>query len=162
MENSVYLRDLVIILAVAVGVVAVLHRFKIPSIAGFILAGVIVGPQALGIISDVHEVEVLAEVGVALLLFGIGLEMSLERLRRLWWPILVGGFLQVGLTVILAFLSHRHWGLYGERRFLSDFSLRFRARPSSCAACRCAAKWMRHTGALPLVSWCFRIYASSR
>jgi CPA2 family monovalent cation:H+ antiporter-2 len=111
MENSVYLRDLVIILAVAVGVVAVLHRFKIPSIAGFILAGVIVGPQALGIISDVHEVEVLAEVGVALLLFGIGLEMSLERLRRLWWPILVGGFLQVGLTVILAFFIAQALGL---------------------------------------------------
>jgi len=111
MENLVYLRDLVIILAVAVAVVAVLHRFKIPSIAGFILAGVIVGPQALGVINDVHEVEMLAEVGVALLLFGIGLEMSLERLRRLWWPILVGGFLQVGLTVILAFFIAQTMGL---------------------------------------------------
>ncbi len=111
MENLVYLRDLVIILAVAVAVVAVLHRFKIPSIAGFILAGVIVGPQALGVINDVHEVEMLAEVGVALLLFGIGLEMSLERLRRLWWPILVGGFLQVGLTVVLAYVIAQALGV---------------------------------------------------
>lgn len=111
MENTVYLRDLVIILAMAVGIVAVLHRFKIPSIAGFILAGAIVGPQALGIINDVHEVEVLAEVGVALLLFGIGLEMSLDRLRRLWWPILVGGLLQVGLTAAAAFLIAQAFGI---------------------------------------------------
>jgi CPA2 family monovalent cation:H+ antiporter-2 len=111
MENTVYLRDLVIILAMAVGIVAILHRFKIPSIAGFILAGVIVGPQALGIINDVHEVEVLAEVGVALLLFGIGLEMSLNRLRRLWWPILVGGLLQVGLTAAATFFIAQAFGI---------------------------------------------------
>jgi len=103
MENLTYLRDLVVILGVAVAVVAALHRFNIPAIAGFILAGVIVGPQALGVIGDVREVEVLAEVGVALLLFGIGLELSMERLRRLWRPILVGGFLQVGLTISAAF-----------------------------------------------------------
>ena len=102
MENLGYIRDLAIILAIAVAMAAVLHRFKFPSIAGFILAGVIVGPHVLAIVGDIREVEILAEVGVALLLFGIGLDLSLDRLRRLWWPILAGGTLQVGLTVLIA------------------------------------------------------------
>ena len=111
MEALVYLRDLVVILGFGVLIVAVFHRFKLPSTAGFIFAGVIVGPQALGFIDDIHQVEVLAEVGVALLLFGIGLELSLEKLRRLWKPIVTGGILQVGITIIVAFFISRFYGL---------------------------------------------------
>jgi CPA2 family monovalent cation:H+ antiporter-2 len=104
MDSLVYLRDLVIIVAVSVAVVAALSRIGIPPIAGFILAGVLVGPNSLGLINDVHQVEILAEVGVALLLFGIGLELSLERLRRLWTLVVFGGLLQVGLTAAVTFL----------------------------------------------------------
>ena len=111
MSNLVYLRDLVIILAVAVAVVAILSRIGIPAIAGFIFAGVIVGPGALGVVSDPHEVELLAEIGVALLLFGIGLELSLDRLKRLWRPIIIGGSLQVGATVLIAYFIARAFGL---------------------------------------------------
>jgi len=110
MNDIPYLRDLVVIFAVAVVVVTALHRLKIPSIAGFILAGILVGPRGFGLIDDVHQVEVLAETGVALLLFGIGLEISLERLRRLWWPVLVGGALQVGLTAAATFAVCRLLG----------------------------------------------------
>ncbi|MFQ5913427.1 MAG: cation:proton antiporter [Nitrospinota bacterium] len=93
--------DLVVIFAVAVAVVAALRRIGVPPIAGFIVAGTLVGPQSLGLIRDAHRVELLAEVGVVLLLFGIGVELSLERLRRLWRPILVGGSLQVGITILV-------------------------------------------------------------
>jgi len=110
MNDILYLRDLVVIFAVAVVVVTALHRVKIPSIAGFILAGIVVGPQGLGLIDDLHQVEVLAETGVALLLFGIGLQISLQRLRRLWWPVLVGGTLQVGLTAAATFAVSRLLG----------------------------------------------------
>ncbi len=103
MESDL-LRDLVVIFAVAVVIVVTLRRFGVPSIAGFIVAGIVVGPNALGIVDDVHEVEVLAEVGVALLLFGIGLELSLERMRRLWRLIIAGGALQVGMTVAASVL----------------------------------------------------------
>ncbi|RJP19266.1 MAG: hypothetical protein C4527_27175 [Candidatus Omnitrophota bacterium] len=96
-----FLRELAIIFAIAVTVVTVLHRIKIPSIAGFILAGILVGPHGIGFVKDIHQVEVLAEVGVILLLFSIGSEFSLERLRRLWKPIVIGGALQVGLTILL-------------------------------------------------------------
>jgi CPA2 family monovalent cation:H+ antiporter-2 len=110
MNDILYLRDLVVIFAVAVVVVTALHRFRIPSIAGFILAGVLMGPQGLGLINDLHQVEVLAETGVALLLFGIGLEISLERLRRLWWPVVAGGTLQVGLSASATFVVARLLG----------------------------------------------------
>lgn len=104
MGELLILRDLAIILAVAVVAVALLHRFGIPSIAGFILAGVLVGPNGLGFIGDIHDVEKLAEVGVVLLLFSIGSEFSLQRLRSLWRPILIGGMAQVCLTSGATFL----------------------------------------------------------
>ncbi len=98
MHEIEFLKDLVVVLGAAVVVVALLKRLRVPSIAGFILTGVLAGPTALGLIDDTHQVEVLAEVGVILLLFGIGLELSLDRLRRLWKAILLGGSVQVGLT----------------------------------------------------------------
>lgn len=69
-------RDIVIVLATAVVLVAVLHRFRIPSIAAAVLAGALVGPNALGLVSDPHGVETLAEVGVVLLLFSIGTDVA--------------------------------------------------------------------------------------
>ena len=98
MHEVAYLKDLVIVFGAAVAVVTLLRRANFPSIAGFILTGALVGPAGLGLINDAHHVEVLAEVGVVLLLFGIGLELSLDRLRRLWKAILLGGGLQVALT----------------------------------------------------------------
>ena len=103
MNELSYLRDLVIILGFGVIIVTVFHKLKLPAIAGFIFAGVLVGPHGFGFISDVHQVEALAEFGVALLLFGIGMELSLEKLRRLWKLIVVGGALQVGLSLLVAF-----------------------------------------------------------
>jgi len=103
MGEFVYVRELVIIFAIAVVVVALLARLKIPSIAAFILAGMIIGPNGLGLIDDMYQVEILAEVGVVLLLFGIGLELSLDKLKRLFRPIAFGGAVQVGLSIAATF-----------------------------------------------------------
>jgi CPA2 family monovalent cation:H+ antiporter-2 len=102
MEHLAILKDLVVIFAVAVVVVATLKRVGVPSIAGFVIAGVLVGPGGLQLISNPTEVESLAELGVVLLLFGIGLELSLDRVRRLWRPVLVGGALQMSMTAATA------------------------------------------------------------
>lgn len=102
MHDFGILRDLAVIFAVAVAAVAGLRRLRVPAIAGYIIAGVVVGPGALGLVRDVHEVELLAEVGVVLLLFGIGLELSLDRIRRLWRAIVFGGTIQVTATVAVA------------------------------------------------------------
>ncbi len=104
MTEAAFLKDLVIVFAVGVLVVAVLNRVKIPAITGFIVAGMLIGPDGLGLIGDSHKVEVLAEIGVALLLFGIGLELSLDKIKRLWRPTMVGGTIQVGLTLIVVIL----------------------------------------------------------
>lgn len=101
MTELVFLQDLVVILAASVAVVALLSRLRVPSIAGFIVAGMVVGPHALGLIQDLHQVEMLAELGVVLLLFGIGLELSLDRVRRLWRLIILGGGVQMAATILL-------------------------------------------------------------
>jgi CPA2 family monovalent cation:H+ antiporter-2 len=100
MTELVFLQDLVVILTAAVAVVALLRRLQVPPIAGFIVAGTVVGPHALGLIQDVHQVEILAELGVVLLLFSIGLELSLDRVRRLWRLVVLGGVVQVATTVL--------------------------------------------------------------
>jgi monovalent cation:H+ antiporter-2, CPA2 family len=90
----------VVVFGVAVVVVLFLSRLRLPPIAGFIVAGAVLGPSGLGLASSSERITALAEVGVVLLLFTIGLEFSLARLRRLWKVIALGGALQVGLTTL--------------------------------------------------------------
>ncbi len=98
MHDAFILRDLVVIFAAALAAVLLLTRLRLPTIAGFIVAGALLGPGGLGAVRDVQQVERLAEIGVALLLFTIGLEFSLDELRRLGRILSIGGGLQVGLT----------------------------------------------------------------
>jgi len=121
MSELEFLRDLVVVFGAAIVVVALLKRVRVPSIAGFIVAGALVGPGALGLIGDVHQVEALAEVGVVLLLFGIGLELSLERIRRLWRAVLVGGALQVGVTILAVVAASTAFGLPRGRAVFLGF-----------------------------------------
>lgn len=93
------LPDIVAIFCLSIGVLLVCHQIKIPPIVGFLLTGVLCGPTALGLVQNPHAVELLAEIGVVLLLFSIGLEMSGEELLRLKRPVFVGGTAQVLLTV---------------------------------------------------------------
>src|SRR5436309_12965653 len=102
MERLLILRDLAVIFGASLVVVLVFHRMRLPALPGFIVAGVLLGPNALAFIPDVHRVEGLAEVGVILLLFTIGIEFSLGRLREMGRQVLVGGGFQVGLTVVVA------------------------------------------------------------
>ena len=98
METVPLLDELAIIAALAVAVTVILARFKLPTVAGLLAAGALLGPTGLGLVRSMHAIEVLAEVGVVLLLFTIGLEFSLERLRHIFRQAAVGGALQVGLT----------------------------------------------------------------
>jgi CPA2 family monovalent cation:H+ antiporter-2 len=111
MDELNFLRNLVIILALGVAIVAAFQRFRMPAIAGFILAGVLAGPMGLGLMEDMNQVQTLSEVGVTLLLFGIGLELPMDRLRRIWRPLLIGGFVQVFLTIVATLLIAKLLGL---------------------------------------------------
>ncbi|HEV8305000.1 MAG TPA: cation:proton antiporter [Gemmatimonadales bacterium] len=100
MEQLLMLRDLAVIFAGSLVVILVFHRLKLPALPGFIVAGVLLGPNALGLVSDVHRVESLAEVGVIMLLFTIGIEFSLSRLKEMGRQIAGAGLAQLGFTVL--------------------------------------------------------------
>jgi CPA2 family monovalent cation:H+ antiporter-2 len=92
--------DLLIILMVSVPVAFACLRLKLPLLVGLMLTGIVIGPYGLGLIKELEAIEILAEIGVMLLLFTIGLEFSLHRLREMKRLVLVGGGLQVGLTIL--------------------------------------------------------------
>jgi CPA2 family monovalent cation:H+ antiporter-2 len=100
-----FLTSLAIILGVSALVVFLLHKLKIPSIVGFLVAGVIIGPHGVGLVRDTHSVEVMAEIGVILLLFTIGIEFSIAKLLRMKKAVIVGGGLQVLLTILFASIA---------------------------------------------------------
>ncbi|MCF8307626.1 MAG: cation:proton antiporter, partial [Bacteroidales bacterium] len=92
-----FLRDVIIIFSLSVIVIYLFHKIKVPSIVGFLLTGVLAGPHALKLIKNTHEIEMIAEVGVILLLFTIGIEFSFKKLQKIRRTVLLGGALQVGL-----------------------------------------------------------------
>ncbi|MDQ3041786.1 MAG: cation:proton antiporter, partial [Acidobacteriota bacterium] len=91
--------DLLIILLVSVPVAFACLRLNLPLLVGLMLTGIVIGPYGLGLIKELEAIEILAEIGVMLLLFTIGLEFSLHRLREMKRLVLIGGGLQVGLTI---------------------------------------------------------------
>lgn len=115
------LRDIVIIFALAVGVLFICHRINIPAIVGFLLTGILAGPYGLGLVETSEQVHVIAEFGVILLLFSIGLEFSFKNLASIKKTILLGGSIQVGLTILFTFLIARFMGLEGNQAVFLGF-----------------------------------------
>ncbi len=105
------LKDITIIFALSVLVIFIFSRIKIPSIIGFLITGMLAGPHGLGLIQSVHDVEILAELGVVLLLFTIGIEFSLGNLLQIRRAVLLGGSLQVLLTIGSVACACRAFGL---------------------------------------------------
>lgn len=99
MHEIPVLRDLVILVAVAIPVVIIAQRLRVPTVVGFLLTGIAIGPNALGLVARPDSVSSLAEVGVVLLLFAIGLELSLSRIIRMGPWVVRGGGIQVLATI---------------------------------------------------------------
>lgn len=108
MEGIPYLNELAVIAGVGVLVTVILARVNLPTVAGLLAAGAIVGPYGLGLARSPDAIEMLADIGVVLLLFTIGLEYSLDRLGNLFKTVALGGALQVGLTTAAA-VGLAHW-----------------------------------------------------
>jgi CPA2 family monovalent cation:H+ antiporter-2 len=96
------LADIVVVLILSTGVLILCHRLRIPTVLGYILTGILAGPSGLRLVAFSHQGETLAEVGVVMLLFTIGLEISFESLSRMKRLALGGGLLQVTATVLAA------------------------------------------------------------
>jgi len=95
------LRDLSIVLAIATAVALLFGRLHLSVVAAFLVAGAILGPTGAGLVAESGMVDALAEIGVALLLFTVGLEISLANLGKMRRRILQGGGIQLSATILL-------------------------------------------------------------
>lgn len=114
MEHLSFFDEFLLVLVVATFVVVVLERFRIPSVLGFLISGVVIGPYGLGWITDIEQIHQLAEIGVILLMLTIGLEFSLKRLKGLGRLAVFGGSIQILASILLGlvFALWRGWNVH--------------------------------------------------
>lgn len=117
------LSNLLVIFTVSIAVVFIFHQFRLPSIAGFLVAGALIGPHGFHLISDTSTVQVLAEIGVVLLLFTIGIEFSLVQLTSLRRLLFIAAPIQVGGMVALVWLGSLLAGLSWQEGIFWGFLL---------------------------------------
>jgi CPA2 family monovalent cation:H+ antiporter-2 len=110
MSDPNFLRELVIVLTATIAIVFIFQKLRLPNIVGFLLTGVIIGPHGFQLIQSVDQVETLAEIGVVLLLFTIGLEFSLETILSVQRRVVWAGLLQVVLTTLVVLAVARLHG----------------------------------------------------
>lgn len=115
------LKDIVIIFALSTLVNLVFNKLKIPAVVGYLLTGVIAGPHMLSLVEAGHEIDLMAEIGVILLLFTIGLEFSLEHLLKIRRIVFLGGFLQVTFTAALFYIVSRFYGISSQGAMMMGF-----------------------------------------
>jgi monovalent cation:H+ antiporter-2, CPA2 family len=97
-SGGVFLRDVAVILAASFPVLFLCRKVRLPQVVGFMLTGVVIGPHALGWVTDMVRINGIASIGMVLILFFVGLQFPLERLLKLGKTALVGGPLQMLLT----------------------------------------------------------------
>ncbi len=107
--EELILREIVVLFILSIIVVLICIRFRLPSIVGFLFTGVLCGPSALGLIPTPEAVDTMADVGVAFLMFSIGMELSGKELVRLKKPLFLGGSSQVLLTTAFVFALTFWW-----------------------------------------------------
>ncbi|MDI6845382.1 MAG: cation:proton antiporter [Candidatus Saccharicenans sp.] len=115
------LAELLIVLLASILVIVLFHRLRIPAVVGFLITGILIGPGGLGLVKDLRMISALAEVGVMMLLFVIGIEFSLERLQRIQRFFWVGGSLQLLMTVMVVAAISRLLGAAAEEAVVFGF-----------------------------------------
>jgi len=115
------LKDIEILFGLALVTVVLFRRLKFPTIIGFLVTGILAGPYAMAFIKDTHHVEQMAEIGVVLLLFTIGIELSLKELMRIRHLVLWGGGLQVLVTILAVAAVGVAFGFSGRQATFFGF-----------------------------------------
>lgn len=106
MHDTSLVTDLLIVFTLSIAVVYIFNKIKIPPIVGFLLTGLLIGPNGFHLIGMDEQVEIFAEIGVILILFSIGIDFSVSKLLKMKRLILVGGSFQVLSTIaVIALLS---------------------------------------------------------
>ncbi len=109
--DTVFLSDLITVFALSIAVLLLFLRMRVPSIIGFLLTGILAGPSGLKLIQSGHQVELISEFGVVLLLFTIGIEFSLKGLLQIKKYVFLGGTIQMVLTTTLCLAAAELVGL---------------------------------------------------
>ena len=117
----ILLKGIIIILFLVVILIVITARLRFPSIIGFLLTGIIIGPSALRLVETVSEIEVLAEIGIIILMFTIGLEFSLAKIKEMKKNFLLFGGFQVLLSWIVFSLIHQWHGLHFHQSLFGGF-----------------------------------------
>ncbi|CAJ37842.1 cation:proton antiporter domain-containing protein [Methanocella arvoryzae] len=117
------LKNLGILLAFAILALLICYRFKLPEIIGLFITGLLMGPHGIGVFTNMHEIEYIAEIGVVLLLFTIGLEFSFKSLINLKKQFFIGGTVQMTLIFVATFLIASMLGLSQNAAILAGFML---------------------------------------
>lgn len=119
--EAAFFSNLLVISALSAAVLYICHLLKVPIIIGFLITGIIAGPQSLGLISDQESVQVLAEIGIIMLLFTIGIEFSFHKLFRFRRQALAGGSIQIAGTCLVVVLISIYAGLSPAEAVLAGF-----------------------------------------
>ena len=98
------LTGIALVALAALGCGLLMQRFRQPALVGYIIAGVILGPSGLGLVQDRGVIETLAELGVLMLLFLLGMELSLRGIRQVWRIALVTALLQIVSALAVAYV----------------------------------------------------------
>ena len=122
-ENLLFDLGLIIVAATMLGLLA--SRLKQPLIIGYVIAGMIIGPPIFGFITNLAPVQLLSELGIALLLFIIGLELDLKRVREVGLKSSLLGIMQVGGTTLIGFFILRLLGFASTVSFYFALILSF-------------------------------------
>jgi Kef-type K+ transport system membrane component KefB len=155
MHGHSIIQDVVVLYGLALVFLLLGSRLRLPGIISLIVTGVIAGPGGLGLVSSDESVRTLSEVGIALLLFMVGLDLSVHEIRRLWRNAVVGGGAQMAGTMLA--VAPCAWWLLGPRTetllFATNCMRRTAALPSGCCCCRTCWRWWRS---------CWRLCCSGR
>lgn len=119
MEHIPLIDEFLVIFALSIAVLLLCYRARIPAVVGFLLTGIICGPYGFGFVQNVEDVQSMANVGIILLLFTIGMEVSIKKIVEMKKLFLLGGGAQVGLSMLAGYLLARFLGCSpGESVFL--------------------------------------------
>lgn len=108
--------DMPLLTTIALGLSAaficgmIAHKLKLPAIVGFLVAGIIIGPFTPGYIADAHVAEQLSEIGIVLLMFGVGLHFSLKDLMEVKRIAVPGAVVQIGVAIAMGAAVAHYWG----------------------------------------------------
>lgn len=111
MQELLVIQDIVVILLVSLPIIFLFKKINIPTIVGFLIAGLIIGPHGFRLINDSDSINSMAQMGVIALLFTIGLEISFKELARIKKFVFIAGTLQVVLTIFISTLFAMSLGL---------------------------------------------------